>query len=275
MISIRGCDYGLSNYDNRHALTAGGNWDPWRGLSTGATVRFYSGNPVNETIGLDANGDRDNTDRPVKGVDDKVKPILSPVDASGMAIRNGIPGAHKTVLDLRLSYVHALSNQRTAGFFWEVYNALNHVNFNNVIGVRKRDELRPVGRRRYRAVHAARRALHVLRAGTLGPVAHRAAGLFLCCASRFGGQADYDVAARSRTSGTAYKPIVGAGFSKPIVGGRLQPALHFREFDMIRTDDPSSQRFSLASGSSSPARPITLRRPRRPGAASWHSPTPV
>ena len=129
-------DYGLSNYDNRHALTAGGNWDPWRGLSTGATVRFYSGNPVNETIGLDANGDRDNTDRPVKGVDDKVKPILSPVDASGMAIRNGIPGAHKTVLDLRLSYVHALSNQRTAGFFWEVYNALNHVNFNNVIGVR-------------------------------------------------------------------------------------------------------------------------------------------
>src|SRR5262245_16317187 len=129
-------DYGLSNYDNRHALTAGGNWDPWRGLSTGATVRFYSGNPVNETVGLDNNGDRDNTDRPVKGVDDKVKPILSPVDASGMAIRNGIPGAHKTVLDLRLSYVHTLRNQRTAGFFWEVYNALNHVNYNNVIGVR-------------------------------------------------------------------------------------------------------------------------------------------
>jgi hypothetical protein len=32
--------------------------------------------------------------------------------------------------------VHTLSNKRTAGFFLELYNALNHVNFNNVIGVR-------------------------------------------------------------------------------------------------------------------------------------------
>jgi hypothetical protein len=129
-------DYGLSDFDNRHALTAGGNWDAWKGLSTGATFRFYSGNPVNETIGLDANGDRDNTDRPVKGVNDLTKPILSPLDANGVAIRNGIPGAHKTLLDLRLQYVLRLQNQRTAGFFLEVYNALNHVNFNNVIGNR-------------------------------------------------------------------------------------------------------------------------------------------
>ena len=70
-------DYGLSDFDNRHAFTAGGNWDAWRGLSAGATFRFYSGNPVNETIGLDANGDRDNTDRPVKGINDLTKPILS------------------------------------------------------------------------------------------------------------------------------------------------------------------------------------------------------
>ncbi|HEU5254361.1 MAG TPA: carboxypeptidase regulatory-like domain-containing protein, partial [Vicinamibacterales bacterium] len=125
-------DYGLSDFDNRHAFTAGGNWDPWRGLSTGATFRFYSGNPVNETIGLDANGDRDNTDRPIKGINDLTKPILSPVDANGVAVRNGIPGSHKTLLDLRLQYVVRLQNQRTAGFFWEVYNALNHVNFNNV-----------------------------------------------------------------------------------------------------------------------------------------------
>ena len=129
-------DYGLTDFDNRHAFTAGGNWDPWRGLSTGATFRFYSGNPVNETIGLDANGDRDNTDRPVKGVNDLTKPILSPVDNNGVAVRNGISGSHKTLLDLRLQYVVKLQNQRTAGFFWEMYNALNHVNFNNVIGIR-------------------------------------------------------------------------------------------------------------------------------------------
>jgi hypothetical protein len=129
-------DYGLSDFDNRHAFTAGGNWDAWRGLSTGATFRFYSGNPVNETVGLDTNGDRDTTDRPVKGVNDLTKPILSPVDSHGVAVRNGIPGSHKTLLDLRLQYVVRLQNQRTAGFFWEVYNALNHVNFNNVIGNR-------------------------------------------------------------------------------------------------------------------------------------------
>ena len=106
------------------------------GLSAGATFRFYSGNPVNETIGLDANGDRDNTDRPIKGINDLTKPILSPVDANGVAIRNGISGSHKTLLDLRLQYVVKLQSQRTAGFFWEIYNALNHVNFNNVIGNR-------------------------------------------------------------------------------------------------------------------------------------------
>lgn len=129
-------DYALSDFDNRHAFTGGGNWDAWRGLSAGATFRFYSGNPVNETIGLDANGDRDNTDRPVKGINDLTRPILSPVDANGVAIRNGIPGSHKTLLDLRLQYVVKMQNQRTAGFFWEIYNALNHVNFNNVIGNR-------------------------------------------------------------------------------------------------------------------------------------------
>ena len=58
------------------------------------------------------------------------------MDANGVAVRNGIPGSHKTLLDLRLQYVVKLQNQRTAGFFWEVYNALNHVNFNNVIGNR-------------------------------------------------------------------------------------------------------------------------------------------
>ena len=53
-----------------------------------------------------------------------------------MAIRNGIAGSHKTLLDLRLQYVVKMQGQRTAGFFWEIYNALNHVNFNNVIGNR-------------------------------------------------------------------------------------------------------------------------------------------
>jgi hypothetical protein len=32
--------------------------------------------------------------------------------------------------------VHRLGGERTAGFFWEIYNALNRVNFGNPIGAR-------------------------------------------------------------------------------------------------------------------------------------------
>ena len=90
------------------------------------------------TIGIDRNSDRDaaNFDRPVKGRDDLTRPIVSEVDSTGMAIRNGIKGANKMLLDLRLQYVHRISGERTAGVFWEIYNALNRVNYANPIGAR-------------------------------------------------------------------------------------------------------------------------------------------
>jgi hypothetical protein len=53
-----------------------------------------------------------------------------------MAIRNGIEGKDKMLLDLRLQYVHRIRGERTAGVFWEIYNALNRVNFANPIGAR-------------------------------------------------------------------------------------------------------------------------------------------
>jgi len=132
-------DYGLTNFDNRHTFTAGGNWNAWRGFGVGSTFRYYSGNPVNETLGVDANRDRDglNFDRPVRGRDDATLPIVSPVDASGMAIRNGINGTNKLLLDLRLQYVHRIREEKTLGFFWEIYNATNRVNFDNPIGNRR------------------------------------------------------------------------------------------------------------------------------------------
>jgi hypothetical protein len=131
-------DYGLATFDNRHAFTTGGNWNAWRDLGIGGTFRYYSGNPVNETVGTDVNRDRDaaNFDRPMKGRDDLTRPIVSNLDASGTAIRNGIKGTDKMLLDLRLQYVHRLGGERTAGFFWEIYNALNRVNFGNPIGAR-------------------------------------------------------------------------------------------------------------------------------------------
>jgi hypothetical protein len=129
-------DYGLATFDNRHAFTAGGNWNAWRDFGIGATYRYYSGNPVNETVGTDRNGDRDTTDRPLKGRDDLTRPIVSKLDSTGTAIRNGIKGTDKMLLDLRLQYVHRISGERTAGVFWEIYNALNRTNFANPIGAR-------------------------------------------------------------------------------------------------------------------------------------------
>ena len=36
-------DYGLATFDNRHAFSAGGNWNAWRDFGIGATYRYYSG----------------------------------------------------------------------------------------------------------------------------------------------------------------------------------------------------------------------------------------
>jgi Carboxypeptidase regulatory-like domain/TonB dependent receptor-like, beta-barrel len=131
-------DYGLTSYNNTHAVTAGGNWSAWRGLGLGATFRYYSGNPVNEIVGVDRNNDGDaNFDRPMKGRDDLTLPIQSEVDANGVALRNNLEGSDKMLLDLRLQYVHTLPAAHTIGFFWEIYNATNRVNFDNPIGNRR------------------------------------------------------------------------------------------------------------------------------------------
>lgn len=66
-------------------------------------------NPINETIGTDVNGDRDNNDRPVRGVHDLTMPILSPLDANGRAVRNGIDGNGLTLVDLQLQYVFRMA----------------------------------------------------------------------------------------------------------------------------------------------------------------------
>jgi carboxypeptidase family protein/TonB-dependent receptor-like protein len=130
-------DYGRANFDNRHQVSASVNATLWRGLGAGAVFSYYSGFPINEIVGTDVNGDRDNFDRPVKGLDDATRAIVSPVDANGMAIRNGIDGENVILLDLRSQYIFNLARKSTLGLFWEVYNATNRVNFANGTGNRR------------------------------------------------------------------------------------------------------------------------------------------
>jgi len=129
-------DYGRSNQDNRHAFVTSFSVTPWRALTVGTIFRAYSGYPINETIGSDVNGDRDNIDRPVRGVHDLERPILSEVDSNGRAVRNGIDGNGTKLLDLSLQYIQNLPSGHTAGFFWETYNVMNWVNLGNPTGNR-------------------------------------------------------------------------------------------------------------------------------------------
>ena len=133
-------DYARANSFNRHAFSASGNVDIWKGLSGGMIFRAYSGNPINETIGSDVNADLNNNDRPVQGVHDtalfNATPIRSPLDADGRAIRNGIDGEKVVLLDGRLQYIMRIQERYQMGFFWEIYNLTNADNFGNPTGAR-------------------------------------------------------------------------------------------------------------------------------------------
>jgi len=128
-------DYGACARDNRHAFATSANVQIWRGLGAGMVFRAYSGYPINETIGSDVNGDGINVDRPVRGIHDTARPIVSKLDAQGMAVRNGIDGPNKVILDARAQYLWNVLRYQ-AGVFLEVYNLTNHVNYGPPTGNR-------------------------------------------------------------------------------------------------------------------------------------------
>ena len=128
-------DYGRTAFDNRHALAMAGNVDVWRGLGAGFVFRYYSGYPINETVGTDFNGDGDNNDRPIQGINDLTRPILSPLDSNGRAIRNGIDGEKQVLLDARFQYLWRVQGYET-GLFLEIYNLTDQVNYGNPTGNR-------------------------------------------------------------------------------------------------------------------------------------------
>jgi len=128
-------DYGACDRDNRHAFATSANVDIWKGLGAGVVFRTYTGYPINEITGSDSNGDGINNDRPRQGVDDATRPIVSPVDSRGVAIRNGVEGENKLILDGRFQYIWRIQRYQ-AGLFLEIYNLTDHANFGNPTGSR-------------------------------------------------------------------------------------------------------------------------------------------
>jgi hypothetical protein len=128
-------DYGRCARDNKHAFATSANVDLGHGLGAGMVFRTYSGYPINETTGTDLNGDGTSNDRPIKGISDLTLPIRSALDSRGVAVRNGLQGQKKTILDGRFQYVQRVGKYQ-AGFFLEVYNLTNHTNFGDPTGAR-------------------------------------------------------------------------------------------------------------------------------------------
>jgi hypothetical protein len=122
-------DYGRFASDRRHVLAASGTVSAWRSLTVAGVVSAISGAPINETVGRDVNGDLDNNDRPIRGIDDLVFPIRSDVDSLGRAVINGLEGPGSFLVDMSVRYNLPLSGRgETLDFFYDIFNVFNRRN---------------------------------------------------------------------------------------------------------------------------------------------------
>jgi hypothetical protein len=122
-------DYGRFTSDRRHVLAASGTFNVWQSLNVAAVASAISGAPINETVGSDVNGDLDNTDRPIRGVNDLVIPIRSEVDSQGRAVINGLEGPGSFLIDVSFRYSLPLaSGLESVDLFYDIFNILNREN---------------------------------------------------------------------------------------------------------------------------------------------------
>jgi hypothetical protein len=122
-------DYGRFASDRRHVLAVSGTVNPWRSLNIAAVLSAISGAPINETVGRDVNGDNDNTDRPIRGIDDLVFPIRSAVDGQGRAVINGLQGPGSFLVDVSFRYqIPVRTGLESIDLFYDVFNILNREN---------------------------------------------------------------------------------------------------------------------------------------------------
>jgi hypothetical protein len=122
-------DYGTFASDRRNVLAASASVNPWSSLTIAAVVSAISGSPINETVGRDVNGDLDNTDRPIRGIDDLTLPIQSEVDDQGRAVINGIEGPGSFGLDMSFRYQIPIGVALdTIDLFYDIFNLTNREN---------------------------------------------------------------------------------------------------------------------------------------------------
>lgn len=130
-------DYGRFAFDRRHVLAMSGNFNVLPNFTVAGVVSAISGAPINETTGLDNNRDGDRTDRPIRGVDDATRPIVSEVDSQGRAVINGIDGPGSFGLDMSFRYALPVAAGPTSlDFFYDIFNLTNRENLVPPTGAR-------------------------------------------------------------------------------------------------------------------------------------------
>lgn len=122
-------DYGRFQFDRRHVLAASGTINPWSTLTVAGVLSAISGAPINETVGRDVNGDLDNNDRPIAGIDDLLFPIQSELDSAGRAVINGLNGPKSVLLDLSFRYqIPIARGLESVDLFYDIFNVTNRTN---------------------------------------------------------------------------------------------------------------------------------------------------
>ena len=130
-------DYGRFVSDRTHVLATTGTWNPWRTLSVATVISAISGAAINETVGNDFNGDGDNNDRPIKGINDLLIPIRSETDAAGRAVINGLTGPESFLVDMSFRYSIPLkAGLDSLDLFYDIFNLFNRENLVNPSGNR-------------------------------------------------------------------------------------------------------------------------------------------
>jgi outer membrane receptor protein involved in Fe transport len=122
-------DYGRFASDRRQVLAASATYNVWRTFNVATVVSAISGAPINETVGRDVNGDGDNNDRPIRGIDDLVRPIVSDVDGQGRAVINGLDGPGSFLVDLSFRYAIPVHRGLTSvDLFYDIFNLFDREN---------------------------------------------------------------------------------------------------------------------------------------------------
>jgi outer membrane receptor protein involved in Fe transport len=123
-------DYGRFASDRRQVLAMSGTINPWRTLTFAAVLSAITGAPINETVGSDVNRDNDNNDRPIRGVNDATRPIVSEVDGQGRAVINGLDGPGSQLIDISFRYQIPINRGITSiDLFYDIFNVLNRTNY--------------------------------------------------------------------------------------------------------------------------------------------------